>query len=217
MREFPHPPPPLAAYLAGNLAPRCAAHTVKIGLTSLPGRLLCGSPRTLPRRARCFFLYRPSGPDGTTHFPGNLALCHAHHAAKIGLAGFPAALTPQESPPPPVPQTLLFFFIGPSGPSGGGHFAGNPVPCPSANAAKIGQRACRHLLLRGNPRTLPPPLTPFFLYCPWRSSPCNLLAGLARRLAFVSFSIVAVLAIPVWRKGPRPTFMAALAAAGKIL
>src|SRR5699024_1720072 len=49
-----------------------------------PRRLPCGNPRTLPRRSRCFFLYWPSGPDGTTHFPGNLALCHAHHAAKIG-------------------------------------------------------------------------------------------------------------------------------------
>ena len=70
--------------------------------------LLRGNPHTLTRRARCFFLYRPSGPDGTTHFPGNLALCHAHHAAKIGLAGLTVPLAPREFPHPPPPLTLHF-------------------------------------------------------------------------------------------------------------
>ena len=42
------------------------------------------------------------------------------------------------SPHPAAPRTMPFFFIGPGGPYGGGHFAGNPAPCRAANAAKIG-------------------------------------------------------------------------------
>ena len=94
--------------------PRPTAHAAKIGLTSLPGRLLCGSPRTLPCRARCFFLYWPSGPDGTTHFPGNLALCHAHHAAKIGQRAFRSPA--RNGNPRTLPRRArCFFFIIPGG------------------------------------------------------------------------------------------------------
>ena len=53
-----------------------------------------GNPHTPPRRARCFFLYRPSGPTGAAH----VAFLF------IGLAGLPAAVSPR-SPPHPAPPT----------------------------------------------------------------------------------------------------------------
>ena len=129
-------------HIAGNPAPCPAAHAAKIGLAGFPAPLTRPDTPAPSRTANAaFFFIGPSGPSGGGHFEVNPAPCPAAHAAKIGLAGFPAALTLRGTPHPAVPPALHFLFIGPSGPSGGGHFAGNPAPCPAASAAKIGLRA----------------------------------------------------------------------------
>ena len=66
---------------------------------------------------------------GTSHTAGNPEPCCAAHAAKIGLAGFPAPPSLRGTPRPAPPPALHFLFIGPSGPTGISHFAGNPAPC----------------------------------------------------------------------------------------
>ena len=75
---------------------------------------------------------------GTSHTVGNPAPCHAPHAAKIGLTGFPAPRTPRATPRPYRAAHAANSLYWPSGPTGGGQFAGNPAPCPAAHAAKIG-------------------------------------------------------------------------------
>ena len=90
---------------------------------------------------------------------------------------------------PPAPPLTLPKSA--SGLSGAPHATGTPAPSP--------------------PRTL------LFLYYPWRSSLCNLLAGLARRPAFCQL-LTHCCSCPTRVAERHPAFfMAALAAAGKIL
>ena len=87
-------------HFAGVPAPRRATLTLRA--TSHPA-----APLTLPKLA--------SGPAGTSCPAGIPAPSPAAHVAKIGLAGFPAALTPQESPRPRRAANAAFFFIGLAG------------------------------------------------------------------------------------------------------
>ena len=89
------PAAPLTAYLAGNLAPRCAAHAVKIGWRACRG----GYSAEVP------------SPHRAAYLAGNLAPRCAAHAAKIGLTGLTAPLATRESPHPPPPRTLLFSLL----------------------------------------------------------------------------------------------------------
>ena len=123
------------------------------------GRAFCGSSRTLPRRERCFFLYRPSGPTGTAQPSGNLAPCPSAHAAKS--ASGPAGTSCFAGIPAPSPAShVAFFFIRlagltalptfratshfampttlpklASGPAGTSCPAGTPAPSPAAHDA----------------------------------------------------------------------------------
>src|SRR5699024_1856557 len=99
---------------------------------------LRGQPRTPPLRPRCqnwleglpgaVTLRGSLHPCPAALFAGNPAPCRAAHAAKIGLAGFPAPPSLRATPRPAPLLTLHFLFIGPSGPTGISHFAGNPAP-----------------------------------------------------------------------------------------
>ena len=95
-----HPKPSPAAHvefffigLAGrpvSLTPRETSHPAALPTLPKLASGLSGAPHAawhpnpLPRCARCFFLYRPSGPAGITHTAGNPAPSRAACAAKIG-------------------------------------------------------------------------------------------------------------------------------------
>ena len=73
-----------APHAAGTPAPCPAAHAAKIGQRAFRRCPACGTPRTLPRPARCFFF--------------------------IGLAGLTGAVTFRATPHPPPPRTPLFLY-----------------------------------------------------------------------------------------------------------
>ena len=149
------------------------------------GRAFCGSPRA------------PAAP---------LTLrATSHPAALLTLpklaSGLSGAAQPAGHPASRPAIGVAFLFIGLAGLPEPRTLAGNPAPRPAMSAAFffIGPATpLAPLTFRATSRP-PPPRTMFFLYCPWRCSPCNLLTGLARRPAFVSFSRVAFPALPVWR------------------
>ena len=89
------PRPPRAALFAGNPAHSLAAHAAKIGLAGLPGAVLCGCPRTPPRRPLC----------GEPRTPPRRSRC------QNWLAGVPVPLTPRETSHPPPLRTLIFSLL----------------------------------------------------------------------------------------------------------
>ena len=99
------------SHTVGNPAPCHAPNAAKIGLAGLPEPC---APRATPRPYRAAHaansLYWPSGPTGTSHTVGNPAPCHAPHAAKIGLTGFPAPRPSRATSHPAAPLTFLFSF-----------------------------------------------------------------------------------------------------------
>jgi len=84
------------ANVAGSLAPCLAAQA----LAPLPAL------RVTPRPRLAAQALAPLPALRVTPRPRLAA-----HVAKIGLAGLPGAVTPQESPHPPVPLTLLFSLL----------------------------------------------------------------------------------------------------------
>ena len=120
----------------------------------------------------------PSGPDGTSCSAGSPAPSPAAHVAFffIGLAGLTALPTFRVTPRLAHPLTLPKLASGPAVTSCP---AGIPAPSPVANVAF------------------------FFIGLPGACLATYLPGWLGGQL-FVSFSRIAVLALPVWRKGPRP-------------
>src|SRR5699024_8817481 len=89
-------------YFAGNPAPYPAAQALA-PLPALRATPRPALPRTLPKSA--------SGPAGGGYSAGNPAPRRAAHAAKIGLAGFPAPPSLRDTPHPAPPRTLLFSLL----------------------------------------------------------------------------------------------------------
>ena len=83
---------------------------------ALRGHLFSPYPRrpTLDGPAHDVRLHGPY-VCGTPHTMGNPAPRRAAHAAKIGLAGFPAPPSLRDTPRPAPPPALHFLFIGLSG------------------------------------------------------------------------------------------------------